>query len=187
MRKYFFGALALAAITTAATALPALSTDSGTVAVSITAQAPPAPCLTLSPSALDFGVLPFAAPGGPDIFDRRSMSLTNCGTAGENVLASTTNASGPSGSWTPTSVSANNPCPTTNVFALLWTISAPGFRNLLLTGTPRMALDTQGQPWVFPAGSATSGGELLLGMPCQGSNGAGDTKTLTATFTAVVA
>lgn len=186
MRKYLLGALALAATTTAVTAVPAFSADSGTVAVTVSAQAPPTPCLTLSPGALDFGVLPFAAPGGADVFDRRSLSLTNCGTAGENVLASATNASGPSGSWTPTSVTANNPCPTLNVYSLVWTPSASGFRILLLTGTPRMALDSQGQPWVFPAGSATSGGQLSLGMPCQGSNGAGETKALTATFTAVV-
>jgi hypothetical protein len=42
-----------------------------------------------------------------------------------------------------------------------------------------------GPPAVFPAGDKVF--RMVFTMPCQGSNGAGAAKTLTATFTAVVA
>jgi len=55
MRRYLFGAVVLGAVAMAASAVPALSADSGTVAVSITAQVAPAPCLTVTPGSVDFG------------------------------------------------------------------------------------------------------------------------------------
>ena len=177
----------LAATVLAASAAPAFTADNGSIVGTVSVPAPPAPCIQLSDGALDYGVRPFSTPDAIGSFGR-AFVLTNCGEAGENVLASATDASGPSGSWTllawPTFV--GNPCPTTNTFSLLWGISEPNFLNMSLSGTPRMGTDTTGAPWVVPAGRASVSG-LSLFMPCQGSNGAGETKTFTATFTAVVA
>src|SRR5919201_152749 len=104
MRRYLYGALALAAIMTAATAVPAFSASSGTVAVSVTAQAPAAPCLTVAPGNVDFGTLPFSTPTDSGYIPssaQRDITFTNCGTAGQNLFGQASNATGPSGSWTP--------------------------------------------------------------------------------------
>jgi hypothetical protein len=185
-RQVLFLTALLSATALAASAAPAFSADSGSVVGTVSVPAPPAPCIQLSDQALDYGVRPFSTAAAVSSIGR-SLLLTNCGTAGENVLASATDASGPSGSWTlfawPTFV--GNPCPTTNTFSLLWGLGDPGSQNMSLSSTPRMATDTSGAPWVVPAGHV-SGTNLGLFMPCQGSNGAGETKTFTATFTAVM-
>jgi len=188
MRKYIYGALAVAAAAMAATAVPAFSADSGTVAVSVTAQAPAAPCLTVTPGTVDFGTLPFSADNGAGLRQGDSdITVTNCGTAGQNLLGSTTNATGPGGSWTATSYYPSltiAPCPAPDRFYL----SIFGFtvEDLLMTGTPAPVLASLGgSPAVFPAGDKVF--RMSLIMPCVGSNGAGEAKTLTATFTAVVA
>jgi hypothetical protein len=177
----------LAATALAASAAPAFSGASGSVVGTVSVPAPPAPCIQLSDTTFDFGVQQFSTPsriGGTG----HSLLLTNCGTAGENVLASATDASGPSGTWTlfawPTYIL--NPCPTTNTFSLGWGIAEPNSAYMSLSGTPRMETDTSGAPWVVPAGHL-SPSNLDLYMPCQGSNGAGETKTFTTSFTAVVA
>jgi hypothetical protein len=177
MRKHLIGALALIAVATVATAGPGFTADNGTVAVSITAQAPPAPCLTVTPESADFGTLPFSNPSMSSRAER-AISWTNCGTADENLYASATDASGPSGSWSPV---VANVCGATNQFMLA--ALAPQFTAPLLAA-PTLVSEN-GSPVVFPAGQSRDG-KLNLTMPCQGSNGAGETKTLTATFTAVV-
>jgi hypothetical protein len=176
----------LAATALAGAAAPAFGAGSGSVVGTVSVPAPPAPCIQLSDQAHDYGVMPFSTPTA--VSSRgSSLLLTNCGTAGENVLASATDASGPSGSWTlfawPTFV--GNPCPTTNTYSLLWGIGEQNSQNMSLSGTPRMETDTSGAPWVVPAGH-TSPSNLGLFMPCQGSNGAGETRTFTAMFTAVM-
>lgn len=175
--------LGLAAL--AAGAAPALTADSGTLVATVSVPAPPAPCITLSDATHDYGVMPFSTPTA--VSSRGfALILNNCGAAA-NVLASATNASGPSGSWTlfawPTFVGNN--CPTTNTFSLLWGISDANFQSFSLSGTPRMGTSTSGTPWVVPAGQVAVS-NLGLFMPCQGSNGAGESKTFTALFTAVV-
>jgi hypothetical protein len=185
MRKYLYGALALAAIATAATAVPAFSADSGTVAVSVTAQAPAAPCLTVTPETVDFGTLPFSS-SNTDISQRDAdITFNFCGTAsGQVLLGSTTPATGPSGSWTPRNDGGNvQPCPGPNQFYLTIFGFANGIPALYMTGTPAPVLGAGGDPLSF-AGSILT--KLIIRMPCKGSNGAGETKTLTTTFTAVV-
>jgi hypothetical protein len=173
----------------AATAAPAFTADSGTVAVSVTAQAPPAPCLTVTPGSVDFGTLPFStdnnASSGLSQGHSSDISFKNCGTADQNLLGSTTPAAGPGGSWTPTAYDGTSPhpCPVVDQFYLALFLPNP---SLYLTGTPALVLASGGAPAVYPAGSTTLS-RLDILMPCQGSNGAGETKTLTATFTAVVA
>jgi hypothetical protein len=186
MRRYLLGAVVLAAVAMVVTALPALSADSGTVAVSVTAQAPAAPCLTVTPDSVDFGTLPFSTSTRSSA-GSQNITADFCGTAaGQNLLASTTDAMGAAGSWTPRA-SSGSPlaplCPATNQFYLLLAGGSTG-PPLVLTGTTAPFLTDAGSAAVFPGGNKLL--QLDLEMPCQGSSGAGETKTLTATFTAVV-
>ena len=186
---------ALATVVLAAGAPPAFTDDSGTVTVTITAQAAPTPCLTVSPGAVDFGTLPFSTPGIPGISSGDSaITSSNCGTAGQNLLASATNASGPSGTWTlGQATGTGNACddvpPGIDTFFLRvapQAVDAP-FGVLHLSGTPAtVPASFGGPPAVFAAGSAHAM-QLRLYMPCQGSSGAGEQKTLDVNFTAVVA
>lgn len=191
MRNYLWRVIALAGVAMATTAVPAYTADTGAVAVSVTAQAPPAPCLTVTPGSVDFGTLPFStnnvarSAGGGLSEGHQDIAIANCGTAGQNLLGHTTDATGPGGAWTPMADDGTiHPCPQVNRFYL----ELVGFTvsTLVMTGnTAAVGTSNGGPPAVFPAGSRHDF-RLELLMPCQGSNGAGETKTLTATFTAVV-
>jgi hypothetical protein len=188
MRNHVVGTLVLVVVALAASAAPALTADNGTVAVTIKAAAPPAPCLTVTPGAVDFGTLPFSADNGAGLKQGNSdITVTNCGTAGQNLLGSTTNAVGPGGSWTATSYFPSltiEPCPAPDRFYLS-VFGFIGSTSLIMTNTPAPVLASLGgPPAVFPAGDKVF--RMSLIMPCVGSNGAGETKTLTATFTAVL-
>ena len=142
----------------------------------------------MSPGSVNFGTLPFSTNSGAGLSSGESdLTITNCGTAGQNLLGATTDATGPSGSWTPLDfdvVGVIDPCLGPNQFYL----SIFGFttRSLFMTGTPApVRTSFGGPPAVFPTGDKVF--RLFIHMPCQGSNGAGETKTLSATFTAVVA
>lgn len=179
---------AVAAALLAVGAAPAFTADSGTVAVTVTAQALSAPCLTVSPGAVNFGTLPFSANAGAGLsYGASDITITNCGTAGQNLLAATTVATGPSGSWTPVDHAATgilDPCTGPNRFYV--SIFGGTTPELFMVGSFRyVRASFGGPPEVFPLGDKVF--PLTMYMPCQGSNGAGEAKTLTATFTAVVA
>jgi len=187
MRKYFLATVALALVALTASAVPAFTADSGTVTVSVTAQAPPAPCVTVTPGTVNFGTLPFSADAGAGISEGDTdVDIANCGTAGQNLLGATTDAVGPSGAWTPLPyLGTVDPCAAPNRFYLyLFGFTTPA---LFMTATPAPVTTTLIGPTaaVFPVGVKTF--RLGIYMPCRGSNGAGETKALTATFTAVVA
>lgn len=189
MKKRFLGAIAaLATAALAVGAVPAFTADSGTISVSITAQAPVAPCLTVTPGTVNFGTLPFSTNNGAGLSEGNTDITVNfCGTAsGQNLLGSTTNATGSSGSWTPTSyfpTQTIEPCPASDRFYL----SIFGFTNpaLYMTGSPAPVLASSGgAPAVFPLGDKVF--RFGIVMPCTGSNGPGETKQITSTFTAVI-
>jgi hypothetical protein len=183
----FLGLIALAA-----GAVPAFTADSGTVTASISVPAPPVPCLTVTPTSLDYGTQPFSTNNGAGLNPiGTNLTVNFCGTAaGQNLLASTTAATGPSGSWTPSAYNPGvNPCPSVNVFYLevynaLANTSPPPAIALTSALAPVPA-SLGGPPEVFPSGDQLV--PVRLTMPCQGSNGAGETKTFTVTFTAAVA
>ena len=52
-------ALALAALVAAVGAVPAFTADNGTIVGTVTAGAPPAPCIQLSTTTFDYGTLAF--------------------------------------------------------------------------------------------------------------------------------
>ena len=188
MHKYLVTTLVLAAAALAASAAPAFTADSGSVTVNVTAQAPAAPCLTVTPETVDFGTLPFSTPSGAP-FTTKNITLTSCGSAGENLLGSATNANGPSGTWVlvnPVLSGGVGPiCPTTDTFYM--DIFTFAFLDLFLSGTPAPVLASDGGPPAVLSPGTAYPSQLNLAMPCQGSNGAGESKTFTVTFMAVVA
>jgi hypothetical protein len=187
MRKPLFVALAVAFAALGAGAAPALTDSTGTVAVSVKAQAPAAACLTVSPSSVDFGTLRFSTDNlAGQSGTQMPITVNFCGSAvGQNLFGSTTPASGSSGSWMPQAYdgSSVHPCPTPNQFYLEIAAARPtAFRFLTQDNAP-VADGGAGPAAVFPIGDEVF--QLALFMPCQGSNGAGETKALTVTLTAV--
>jgi hypothetical protein len=165
----------LAAATLAAGAVPAFTADSGTITVSITAQAPPAaPCIELldPPGTLvDFGTHAFStlnqpsgAPGDVE------PTFRNCSTADEKVLIHGVDATAPPVTWT---LDPNGPYPCgesspRNAYQLVSRVD--GASPLFLATTPATRLASA-------APGATHTLALDLIMPCSGSDGAGRTFT----------
>jgi hypothetical protein len=192
MRKRWLGLIAaVAAAVLAAGAAPAFTVDTGTVAVTVTAQAAATPCITVAPSTLDFGTLPFSTAG---TLSRRfiggagvSPTATNCGTADQTMTITGSNASSTSGPWTITGAAdGTNPCPTVNQFNLTGHREADANQEIRLTTSPVLVRAVGGVgPYVQGPNLSDNFG-FTLNMPCQGSNGAGEQKTMTVVFTAAI-
>jgi hypothetical protein len=191
MRKRWLGLIAaVTAAVLAAWAAPAFTADTGTVAVTVTAQAAATPCITVAPSTLDFGTLAFSTAG---TLSRRfiggagSPTATNCGTADQTMTITGSNASSVSGMWTITGAAdGTNPCPTLNQFNLTGHREADANQEIRLTTSPVLVRAVGGVlPYVQGPGVADNFG-FTLNMPCQGSNGAGEQKTMTVVFTAAI-
>jgi hypothetical protein len=195
MRKRWLGLVAaVAAAALAASAAPAFTADTGTVTVTVTAQAAATPCITVAPTTLDFGTLPFSGVGtrstrfigGAGI----SPTVTNCGTAVQTMTLATSNATGTGGSWTPSGAAPGNPCdrlPAVDSFNITGYREAATTQEMRLTTTPVGVLQAGGGALYGQAPGASDNFGFQLDLPCQGSNGAGAQKSLTLTFTAVVA
>jgi hypothetical protein len=184
----------IAALATAgliAGAVPAFTADSGTVAVTMTAQPAATPCVTVAPPALDFGTLAFSTSGA---LSRRfvggagvSPTVANCGTADQFMTITGSNATGTSGSWTISGdADGTNQCPTVGRFNLTGHREADANQEIRLTTSPVLVRAVGGVgPYVQGPGLSDNFG-FTLDMPCQGSNGAGEQKSLTLTFTAAI-
>jgi hypothetical protein len=186
-RRLLCATAALAALTLAAGALPALTADSGTVTLSITIQAAASPCLTVGPAAVDFdGPKAFSTPSAYVTSDSLgTVTLTNCGTVPENISEAGTDAAGPSGSWALTQRAPGNPCSVGTDAYFLWANAVNGaFQSAPVSRQPTVLRDSSGQPAVWNGGASTQTNFTLF-MPCQGSNGAGETKTFSINYTAV--
>ena len=97
-------------------------------------------------------------------------------------------ATGPSGSWTPSGAArGTNPCPAVDSFNITGHREADANQDIRLTATPALVRAVGGVgPYIQGPGLTDNFG-FTLDMPCQGSNGAGEQKSLTLTFTAVIA
>jgi type 1 fimbria pilin len=178
MRRYLVAVLVLASVALAAGAVPAFTADSGTISVSITAQAPPAPCIELVGGTLvDFGTHAFSTlnqpSSGPGDIE---PSFRNCSSADEEILIHGADATGPSATWT---LDPNGPYPCDagsprNTYQLGSTVEGS---TLLLANTPATLLAS-----AAPAVEHTLA--LFLVMPCAGSDGAGQTLTTSVELTA---
>lgn len=195
MRKHLVVTVALAAVALAS-AVPAFTADSGTVTVVLTAEETAAtPCLTVGPGTLDLGTAAFSTPAARSELRSRTpgVQTENCGTAPENVAVMGTDAVGPGGTWAlgywVTDSSGGNPCDAgANVYFLQTNGSTAGvsLQATAITKASRLlGTAPNDDPGVWGPG-ATADIALGLTMPCQGSNGAGETKSLSVTFTAVL-
>lgn len=191
-RRLLFTVAALAAAGLAAGAVPAFTADSGSVTVTITAETQATPCITVAPTSLDFGTMAFSTAGS--LSTRfvggagTSPTVTNCGTAGQSLTLTGSNATGTSGSWTISGdVRGTNQCPTLDRFNLTGHRELDANQGIHLTTFPRQVLAPGGtDPYVQNPDVADNFG-FTLDMPCDGSNGGGEQKTLTVTFTAAIA
>ena len=184
MHTRLIALLAVLVAALGATAVPAFTADSGTVTLSVTAQAPAAPCLEINTTNIDFGTQPFSQPNNP-ISPLDGFALRNCGQANEHVAAAGTDAVGAQGAWTLTSqLDSAGPCQAgVDKYAL--NVGGLGDISVLLANTPQL-LGFNSAAHVFEPSPTFSPLGVRLFMPCQGSNGAGETKTFSASFTAVL-
>src|SRR5438132_10223825 len=91
----------MAATALAAAAMPAFTADNGTITGTVTVLAPPAPCIQLSTTSLDFTAVLFNPPQVSHVGIADPITtLTNCSTAVSSFGIAGTDASGPAGPWT---------------------------------------------------------------------------------------
>jgi hypothetical protein len=155
---------------------------SGSVVTTIEAMEAPGPCLLLSAERIDYGVLSFSTPQ-----TLRSaageVTISNCSTETEDIMAQGTDAVGSAAVWTLTTPpGSGNMC------------SAIGggvdrFAHTISDGLAApLALTTAQQTY---RSSVPSGGVVVTAttfhMPCSGSDGAGELLSTRLTFTAVTA
>jgi len=176
-------AAAMAATALVSAAMPAFSADSGSVVATVAVTLPPAPCITLSTGAVDFGTQSFSDPAAastPIVDASPAVHVTSCSTAVEKLSLSASDATTISGAWHISSTPPNNTCSLgPNVYEALY--GPPGIKNFFY-GNPTPVAN-QG---TLAVGGAT---DLIfsLRMPCRGSAGAGETATMTFTTLAVLA
>jgi hypothetical protein len=169
----------------AAGAVPAFTADSGSVVATVNVGAPPAPCLTLSTSAVDFGTLPFSDPAAASTPTERaspSVHVASCSTAPEVVWLGANDATTASGgTWgIPGGLNSENTC------SLGPNLYLPSYA----TSSPFLGAGRLYRSWVsLPTFAPNAGTDLTfqIQMPCQGSVGAGETASMTFTVAATIA
>jgi hypothetical protein len=135
-----------------------------------------APCIAVTPTQLVFGTLGFSQNATSSVSASRALSVTNCGTAAENVFARGTNATSTAGTTWTLEENQGDLCSTLNRFA-----------QRIDTGTISIPLTTEDKAVASVAGGQASSLTALLVMPCVGSGGAGEVMTFSYLFTAVLA
>jgi hypothetical protein len=188
MRKRLLMAALLGSAMLVAGAVPAFTADNGTITGTVSVPAPPAPCIELSTSTLDFGTQPFAASGASSQGYSSAMGLTNCSTALERYFVSATNAAGPSGGWALTQ-SWGTCDGQLNRYGLASEERPEGRLGPGLRTTPIALFHTRpGVPdlltWYDPG--ETDSFAFRIGMPCIGSDGAGESFSFTIALLALV-
>jgi hypothetical protein len=188
-RRLAAATTALVALTAAVSAVPAFTADTGSIVGTVTAGAPPAPCIQLSTTTLDYGTLSFAANGSHSMAVAGSgVDVTNCSAAVSTFAMAGTDASGPGGSWSLTD--RWQICDgSLNKYGLLQIELPEAFTGQYLVTTPR-GLVHRRPPTNDPFQTFNPGESEALGfsvaMPCVGSNGAGQTFSFTIGLTATV-
>jgi len=170
-RLAILGGAAIAATLFVLSAVPAVGASSATVSAAVT---PTAACVTVSPASVDFGTANFSRSDQP--FDSNlagsPLTITNCSQQQETIFVSGTNASNSAGTSTWTLHGAEGQCAAgLDQYALQ-------IFNLFLTTTNQTLFGFVGGGNTFP------GVVPNLHMPCNGSNGAGETMNFAINFTA---
>jgi hypothetical protein len=188
-RRLLAAAVAFGGLALAAGAVPAFTEESGTVTMKITAAPPAAPCVLVSPNSLDFGTLPFSNSTAIS-FASRTLTIRSCatGTTKEKVVVAGTDAVGPSGArWILPTSGARIGCPVDVYTMLLLLGSGPPFTVIeAIETSPKDIVNRSTLTAYEWSPDQSQDFELRVEMPCEGSNGAGETKSLSVTLTAVV-
>lgn len=184
MRLAFLTAV-LAGTAFAAGAVPAFTADSGSVVGTVRVPTPPAPCITLSGTAVDFGTLPFSDPAAvstPNVDGSPSLALASCATAPEIVSLAATDATTASGAtWAVADAVRQNTCQAgLNVYMPNYRTSGP------FLGAGQLYRDVRRSLPVFAPGGGTTL-TYQIQMPCRGSAGAGGSATMTFSLLALIA
>ena len=175
--------LVLAGAALLASAAPAFTADSGTVAVTVTAGAPVSPCIEFATppgTAVSFGTLAFSRPNAPSS-SRGNVTPTyrNCSTAAERVVINGTDATSAGAVW-----ALETSQPTCNA-------TSPRNQYLIRYFHDQDPLQALAKTATTLAQSAAPGADhtltLELIMPCEGSDGAGETFSASILLTAATA
>lgn len=157
--------------------VPAGADGTGTVTGSVTMEFL-GPCLTLSPTSLDFGQGQF----GQLVYG--TVTLSSCSDAEESIAAHGTDASGSSGAtWTlaqPTGSPPDSPCNegTDTYFQFIQGDAGRGYMTL----NDQTIVQFEGQGGTFRSVDAQAGAILA----CAGSSGGGTQMSMSWLFTAIV-
>ena len=159
-------------------ASPTLAADQRTVDAVVTIDAP---CLTVTTSNLDFGRHLLSPDGELPVAVLQDIGYASCSGTPERVFARGTDASGPSASWA--LVNQFQACPEwgTDRFGLRATSSRIGEQRTYDTwylGTADVEIET------LPGDATGAVRSIDLLLPCQGSNGSGQTMSFRLVFTA---
>jgi hypothetical protein len=165
-RWLYVGTGLAAAVALFASAAPAFTADNGTVDMTVQVASP---CITVSPSSVTFGTKSFSlsaeSPVSTDASDR--PAVTNCSTSTESLFVRGSEALGSVGArWTlgtPETIAVNR-------YGLRLNGQAVALSNDAF-GTPLAAADKR---LALP----------VLFMPLAGSDGSGQTMSMSVTFTA---
>lgn len=166
--------LGVASLWLLATAAPSIGADNGTVNATVST---PAPCMTLDQTGIDFGIAPFS-PAGVNNELGAGVVVTNCAGAvvDETLWIDATDANSTSSSalWTLIApLNWSNPiCPNLNQFHLQ--AQTPGLTYSVGAGAFQALEPIPG------AGSLPV--DLTVRMPCEGSDGQGETMTFDINF-----
>ncbi len=140
----------------------------------------PAPCILLSESTLDFGILPFNSPGA-SVTGVQPMTVSNCGQDAESIQAKGTDAAGdqqPPAVWSLVDA-GTNPCDVgVDKYGLI-------VDDQLIAGD-EFHVTTSNQFFATAAPSGRGSFNVTYQLPCQGSAGAGQIMSSSLTVTATV-
>jgi hypothetical protein len=156
---------------TVVTTAPSIGADGGTVNATVST---PSPCMTLDRTSVDFGILPFVT--GYEVSGVQGVDVTNCAGGGidETLLVSATDAASTTSATVWSLSDGPDPClEGIDIFRLAAANSGGGGASL----RPGIHKEVGSVPAAAPATI-----DLSLTMPCEASNGQGETFGFDVTF-----
>lgn len=164
----------LAAGLYAGSSVPVFSADNGTVTATVSVQ--DVPCITLGVTTLNHGTKAFSST--TLVTDTKNISnIDSCSSAAQTLLATGSNATGSGVTWTPVATVNCSSTPKNQYRMALRNPGPPTVINLSLAAQPFGSLSADQQDFLA---------EATLTMPCTGSDGAGETMSMSITLTATV-
>lgn len=158
-----------------ASGIPVFGDTGGTVPATVTV--PAAVCVTVDTTPISYGTLPFSPDGSASVSNRSVGGVTSCSTVNQDLAVAGANATGNLGaSW---DLVAAGSCPGMGIDKFKHVIQDPDSSFLGLTTTGQILTLLSPSEVI---GSLTT--DFI--MPCQGSEGAGQTMSTSIIFTATI-